>query len=75
MADTRINIPWNDNSGNNLHLDLDPELNPEEVVIEVSSDANNTGLERRKDLVFKGTVPIMGQQSIATMNVAQPIVN
>lgn len=75
MADTRISIPWNDHSGNNLYLDLDPELGQEEVVIKVSSDVNNTDLERRKDLVFKGTVPVIGQQSIATMYVAQPIVH
>lgn len=50
---SKITIPWDDGSGDNLYWD--EQLlsgNPE---ISVTSDTNNTGVERKKTLIFKTT--------------------
>lgn len=47
---SKITIPWDDGSGDNLYWD--EQLlsgNPE---ISVTSDTNNTGVERKKTLIF-----------------------
>lgn len=44
MATTQMTIPWSDSSGDNIYLSIDTEStdHPGEVVIDVTSDLNNT---------------------------------
>lgn len=46
----KIPIPWDDGSGNYLYLDFSNIIQSYES--SVTSDANLTGLERRKTLIF-----------------------
>lgn len=77
MATTQMTIPWSDSSGDNIYLSIDTESmdHPGEVVIDVTSDLNNTSTNRTMRLVFEGQLPLVGKQSIATMNLIQSRTN
>lgn len=49
---SKITIPWDDGSGDNLYLDLTSILSTSETI--VTSDKNLTGFDRKKTLIFKG---------------------
>ena len=77
MAVTKFTIPWNDNSGNNLYLDIDTEPSEpyqDEAVIDVSTDNNDTGVNRVKNVSFKTPFPLVGKSSIATLSLIQTTV-
>lgn len=46
----KVAIPWDDGSGNHLYLDFSKMVQNSESY--VTSDANLTGLERRKTIIF-----------------------
>ena len=77
MATTQMTIPWSDSSGDNMYLNIDTESSdhPGEVVIDVTSDVNNTSSNRIMRLIFEGQLPVVGKQSIATMNITQSKTN
>lgn len=77
MAVTKFTIPWNDNSGNNLYLDIDTEPSEpyqDEAVIDVSTDNNDTGVNRTKNVSLKTSPSVVGKSSIATLSMIQTTV-
>lgn len=77
MAVTKFTIPWNDNSGNNLYLDIDTEPSEPyqgEAVIDVSTDNNDTGVNRTKNVSLKTSPSVVGKSSVATLSMIQTTV-
>lgn len=48
---SKITIPWDDGSGDNLYIESTGQPGNNELPI--TSDFNDTGFERRKTLIFK----------------------
>ena len=48
----KVTIPWGDGSGDNFYIDYTGEGSSESLI---TSDINQTGVERRKTLVFRTT--------------------
>lgn len=67
----KINIPWNDGSGDSFYIDYTGIEGSSESLI--TSDTNLTGVERRKTLVFRTTTANVDtvQQAEAYLTVVQ----
>lgn len=67
----KVTIPWDDDSGDNFYIDYTGIEGSSESLI--TSDINQTGLERRKTLVFRTTTEIVetAQQAEAYLTVVQ----
>lgn len=68
---TKIDIPWDDGTDNNIHVYIKPDISSQEVLI--GSDANLNEQSRTKTLVFRTTAPglTIGEQSQAMLNLTQ----
>jgi len=66
-----ITIPWDDGSGDNFYMEYTGSGGSYETII--TSDANFTGVERRKTLVFRTTTAAVAtaQQAEAYLTVIQ----
>lgn len=67
----KVTIPWGDGSGDNFYIDYtEVEGSSESLII---SDINQTGVERRKTLVFRTTTPnvVTALQAEAYLTVIQ----
>lgn len=68
---TKVTIPWGDGSGDNFYIDYTGvEGSSESLII---SDINQTGVERRKTLLFRTTTSnvVTALQSEAYLTVIQ----
>ncbi len=57
-----VTIPWDDGTRDNFYMDFSKIFFNETEII-VSSDHNNSGMQRSRVLAFKGTVPITEEES------------
>lgn len=66
----KVSIPWDDGSGDNFYIDYTGIEGSSES--QITSDANLSGVERRKTLVFRTTkAPATAQQAEAYLTVVQ----
>jgi hypothetical protein len=67
----KVTIPWGDGSGDNFYIDYTGVEGSSELLI--ISDINQTGVERRKTLVFRTTTSnvVTALQSEAYLTVIQ----
>lgn len=67
----KVTIPWGDGSGDNFYIDYTGVKGSSESLI--TSDINQTGVERRKTLVFRTTTSnvVTALQSEAYLTVIQ----
>lgn len=67
----KVTIPWGDSSGDNFYIDYTGVEGSSESL--VTSDINQTGVERRKTLVFRTTTSnvVTALQSEAYLTVIQ----
>ena len=68
---SKVTIPWDDGSGDNFYIDYTGVVGSSESLI--TSDINETGVERRKTIVFRTTTSniVIALQSEAYLTVIQ----
>ena len=68
---TKISIPWEDGTNNNIYAYIKPDTSSQ--VVYLGSDANLNEQSRTKTLVFRTTAPglTIGEQSQAILGVTQ----
>lgn len=66
----KVTIPWNDGSGDNFYIDYTGGGSSESLI---TSDINQTGVERRKTIVFRTTTSniVIALQAEAYLTVIQ----
>lgn len=67
-------IPWDDGSGDKFYVDFS-QLTSDNPLILVTSDENNTSIERTKILRFRGSVTTNYPQADTILRVTQQVDN